>query len=249
MTPRFAAVASTAARYALLAALLASPIARAESPTIYKWVDENGVSHYTTDKGRIPSEVRTRVERATPPVAAPPHPEDELRDAVRVKPKQPIAAPAAEPIPEPVTEQAAPAPSAAPTASPAPAPAPAPQVAKPAAPTPPVEAIAPPLAGDPAGEAEVDAVSAPPPARVAPLAPKQNAELAKIDGQIQQLESEIAAREEKLAGLISSGDEQRSTPLVDDPAFREISQRLPKLQAELQTLRERRNKIQPSATP
>jgi hypothetical protein len=47
--------------------------------------------------------------------------------------------------------------------------------------------------------------------------------------------------------LISSTDEQRATPIVDDPQFREISQSLPKLQADLQTLRERRNKIQPTA--
>jgi hypothetical protein len=39
----------------------------------------------------------------------------------------------------------------------------------------------------------------------------------------------------------------RAAPLVDDPQFREISQTLPKLQADLQTLRERRNKIQPTA--
>jgi len=92
----------------------------------------------------------------------------------------------------------------------------------------------------------IDPVSSPPPAPVAPLEPTQSAEVAKLDGQIEALEGEIAAREEKLALLISTSDQQRATPLVDDPAFREISQRLPKLQAELQTLRARRNKIQPT---
>jgi hypothetical protein len=95
--------------------------------------------------------------------------------------------------------------------------------------------------------ADPDPVSSPPPAPVAPLAPKQTAELAKLDGQIQSLEAEISTHEEKLATLISTADDKK--PLVDNPSFREISQQLPKLQAELQSLREQRNKIQPSATP
>lgn len=231
----------------LVAALLAGS-ALAEAPTIYKWIDSNGVAHYTTDKSRIPSEIRTRVERVAPSVAAEPHPEDTMRDAVRVKPRPAVSAPPADPFPDAPSETAD-TPSEPTPAQPAPvdvAPAEPPDempVAR-------VEDIPPPLASDVEPEPEpIDPVSSPPPAPVAPLAPAQSAEIAKIDGQIAKLEDEIAAREEKLAALISSADEQRSTPLVDDPAFREISQRLPKLQAELQTLRERRNEIQPPATP
>lgn len=261
MTPRFVATACVLS----LAALLAGSIAIAETPTIYKWVDQNGVAHYTTDKGRIPSEVRTRVERVapatTPPVAAAPHPEDEMRDAVRVKKPGSISAPPADPFPV-TTPEAEPA---LPTASiPAPAPAPAtepapePAQAVEAAPATPAEKVvieeevveetvvqeAPaPLAED--VPEPIDPVSSPPPAPVAPLEPTQSAEVAKLDTQIEALENQIASREEKLAALISTSDQQRATPLVDDPSFREISQRLPKLQAELQTLRERRNKILP----
>jgi hypothetical protein len=90
-------------------------------------------------------------------------------------------------------------------------------------------------------------VSAPPPAPALEVAPAQADELAKIDAQIGALESQIAQREETLAVLISSADAERATPLVDDPSFREISQQLPKLQAELQSLRERRNEIQPTS--
>jgi len=241
MTPRIA----LAACVALFAASLASR-AVAETPTIYKWVDENGIAHYTTDKSRIPSSIATRVERA-PSVSAPApapaatttHPDDEMRDAVRVKPQTPVAAPA--PAPAATSTAATPAPEPPPISAPppvasAPAPAPPPAPARPAAPV---------ATGEPA---DPDAVSAPPPAPVAPLAPKQTAELAKLDGQIRSLEAEISTHEEKLAALISNTNEGQK-PLVDDPQFREISQRLPKLQAELQSLREQRNKIQPPATP
>jgi hypothetical protein len=269
MMPRLAVLACAA-----LIASGAATRASGEPPTIYKWVDEQGVAHYTTDRSRIPSEIGTRIERApsaSPPVAT--HPEDEMRDAVPVKQKPVVAAPApapaAVPAPAPVSAPSDPPPAAAPApiAAPAPAAAPAP-IAGAAAPSPPPTPATPPVASAPVpnepapqpyeepppplatdAHAEVDPVSAPPPAPVAPLAPQQSAELAKLDGQIETLEAQISDREEKLAALISTADDQRATPLVDDPKFREISQHLPKLQAELQTLRERRNKIQPSATP
>jgi hypothetical protein len=239
----------------MLSIPVVAPRAQAEPPTIYKWIDENGIAHYTTDRGRIPKEVRTRVERA-PDVAAPPrepHRQDVLRDAIPATP--PAAAPRA-------------------TAAPAPKPAEAEvfdgvvdfedvKAAQPAEsvdeveaveevetePVAAIEAIPAPLATDAIEAEPMDPVSAPPPAPVAPLAPEQTEEVAKLDGQIASLEGQIAEREEKLATLIATSDDQRTTPLVDDPAFRDISQRLPKLQAELQTLRERRNKIQPPATP
>jgi hypothetical protein len=34
------------------------------TPTIYKWIDENGVAHYTTDVDRIPRSLRKQVDRA-----------------------------------------------------------------------------------------------------------------------------------------------------------------------------------------
>jgi len=259
MTPRPVAIALVAA--VALVALGAPTRASAEPPTIYKWVDDQGVAHYTTDRGRIPRSIETRIERApsaTAPAPVATHPEDEMRDAVRPR-TAPVSAappPAAQPEPAPVAAPPPPAPkaspiagSAAPTPAPPPAPAPAPVASKaaPPAPSQPYEEPPAPLATD--AKAEVDPVSAPPPAPLAPLAPKQSAELAKIDGQIKSLEAEISEREEKLAALISTADGQRSAPLVDDPNFREISQRLPKLQAELQTLRARRNEIQPTATP
>ncbi len=47
---------------ACIAAPLAAPVAAedepASPPRIYRWVDRNGVAHYTTDPDRIPSELR-----------------------------------------------------------------------------------------------------------------------------------------------------------------------------------------------
>jgi len=52
----------------LVALLLAAPLGCAseegppgEPPTLYKWVDRNGVAHYTTDPDRIPSNLRHRI--------------------------------------------------------------------------------------------------------------------------------------------------------------------------------------------
>ena len=260
---------------ATLALLAIATHAQAEPPAIYKWVDENGIAHYTTDRDKIPGAIRNRVESRgaatpakAPDVAAPPYREDLMRDVVHTAPAaaaggEPIAAPV-----EPATDVAAIA---------------APGAAEPEAAG---GAIRPEAAGgaiepEAAGEAtpeleaeseattapeaettaiaapaplsqdvrdELSAVSAPPPAPIIPLDPEQQAAVNELDQQIEGIQSEIAKREETLAALISTTDEQRTTPLVDDPAFREISQRLPKLQADLQTLRERRNKIQPAAS-
>jgi hypothetical protein len=69
----------------LAALLLVAPSAHAEQassaerPRIYKWIDENGIAHYTTDRSRIPAGLRrhaeplgergTRDTRTAPPAA------------------------------------------------------------------------------------------------------------------------------------------------------------------------------------
>lgn len=56
------------AAWLLAAFLLAAPSAHGqpvsapERPRIYKWIDENGIAHYTTDRSRIPSGLRQRAE-------------------------------------------------------------------------------------------------------------------------------------------------------------------------------------------
>lgn len=229
--------------------------AQAEAPTIYKWVDENGIAHYTTDRNRIPSAIRDRVESVaekpsakTPDVAGQPNREDLLRDSVRTAPAAgATATPVAMSAPAPNVETIA-APSAAPTPTPAATPSETEAEAKTEAATDVgTTEIASPAPIEQDLRDESSAVSAPPPAAPIELDPTEQAAVTELDQQIDGVKAEIAQREETLAALISTADEQRTTPLVDDPAFREISQRLPKLQAELQTLRERRNKIQPTA--
>jgi hypothetical protein len=236
---------------ATVAFLVIATHAQAESPTIYKWVDQNGIAHYTTDRDNIPSAIRDRVESRsvatpakTPDVAA-----RRREDVMRIGAPAPWAA-GGEPIAAPRNGRriaggarrrprtgavsanrirsrgAEPAEAVLET-----------ETTTIAAPTPLSEMCA-----------TDSAVSSPPPAPMIPLDPEQQAVVAELDEQIEDVQSEIAKREDTLASLISTADEQRTTPLVDDPAFREISQRLPKLQADLQTLRERRNKIQPTAS-
>jgi hypothetical protein len=333
--------------------------ARAEAPVIYKWVDENGVAHYTTDRGRIPSSIRDRVLQggeaargadwlrrdagtgqptpaAPPPSAALPDapaarearddvelPEDTTGvHAVEAQPDWSQApggeaswAPGdlgeegepgttARPAPpaEPPAVQAPAAATRAPDASAAAAPIPhdasaaaAPiaddrAIAPPPPPPPPLEAdgspIAPPAAADepalaaspreapapmpephapelapaalpagagrpategdpaePASEPSTPAVAAPAPRE---LAPDEHEELAKLDAEIAEMEARIARDEEALMVLISEGEAGSQDALVDDPHFRDIAQRLPKLQADLERLRERRAQIQPA---
>lgn len=307
----------------------AAPAARAEAPVIYKWVDENGVAHYTTDRERIPAAIRDRIveggsaargsdwlRRDATPGAAPAPPglpsaalpvppvapaargeaEDVERPeesdgvhAVRADPDW-SEAPGAEatwapgdlgedgqppPAPEatdpPPVETAAPPPVDVPAepvptdtaARPAPPPPPPPleadgapvtaASAPPALPEPPPLPVEAPsretLVEEPAGQAAEPeapaAVAAPAPRH---LPPDEQAELAALDAEIAEVEARIAQDEEALMVLISETDEAPRSALVDDPRFRDIAQRLPKLQADLERLRERRAQIQPAVS-
>jgi len=80
------------------------------------------------------------------------------------------------------------------------------------------------------------------------LAPDEQAELAALDAQIAEVEQKIASDEEALMVLISENEASQQDALVDDPHFRDIAQRLPRLQADLERLRERRAQIQPAVS-
>jgi hypothetical protein len=93
--------------------------ARAEDdaapPRIYRWVDENGIAHYTTDPDRIPRSLRRRYDLPAEPLR------NEPLDA-RAPAPPPVATPAAGPdawasqektaAPVPARPSAAPAPEA-----------------------------------------------------------------------------------------------------------------------------------------
>jgi len=258
---------------------------RAEQPTIYKWVDANGVAHYTTDRNRIPSSIRDRIEQRQPVIPAAPAPAPPPDQAAAPWPG--AAAPAVAPAPAAATEQAAaPAPaqasvppaagSAAPVggasdltrdAVPVANPPPATRGVAVAAPPPfyaePAQAAAPPAADAPRQPApnapatiESEGVAPEPTearrtatAELRPRTPADAVEIAELDRQIADLEAKVAKDEDSLTTLISVPDQQRKGPLVDDPQFREIAKRLPKLQADLQALRERRGKYELAPAP
>jgi hypothetical protein len=117
------ALACAAACAALLLAAPALPVraqgaqaqdgAAAEKPRprVYRWIDENGIAHYTTDPDRIPSRLRNAVGLPPPgeaTTAPPPVP----------SPAAPAAAPAAAATSNPLGMDASPATAAAPALSP-----------------------------------------------------------------------------------------------------------------------------------
>lgn len=66
--------ARSAVRAILAAALVAVPSAAksADGPVVYKWVDADGIAHFTTHLDRVPSAVRDKVrDAATAPAPAP----------------------------------------------------------------------------------------------------------------------------------------------------------------------------------
>jgi hypothetical protein len=76
--PAVCTLALAVARALLLTVSLAAvPAAAAsdeeaapEAPTIYKWVDDNGIAHYTTDYGTIPGNLRRGARRLLPRTSA-----------------------------------------------------------------------------------------------------------------------------------------------------------------------------------
>lgn len=205
---------------ALALVLLAAVAGAEEKPRIYKWVDANGIAHYTTDRDRIPKALRDRIqsiERSSPPV--------------------PAAAP--EPTPAPV---------APPTAGTTLAPDLPGAAGMPAAPEGGVvesqTAAAP--APAPGDESWMSRDAAPRPPRGSTLLTSGRAspeELEALDARIAEVEAEIARDEGVLKGLISDPGLDEEVPLFDRPEFLEISERLPQLQARLEELREERAKL------
>lgn len=304
---------------------LAAGVAHAEAPVIYKWVDEHGVAHYTTDRGRIPAAIRDRVVQGDDAAR---HGDWLQRDAGEIDPSAPatatttpstrqraedvevpedsdgVHAVASEPdwsqapggetewapeqlgeddevAPRPVVESAPPPalePVTAPLAEPAmePPPATEPRTAAtprvvPPPPPPPLEADGAPVAAparavpddatDPGATRRVESfdggselpfdepsapatVAAPAPA----LEPDERAKLEELDREIAGIEGEIARDEETLMVILSETESVEQNTLVDDPRFRDVAQRLPRLQADLERLRERRARIQPRVT-
>jgi hypothetical protein len=164
----------------------------APRPRVYRWIDENGIAHYTTDPERIPSR---------------------LRDAVGLP--RPGETP-----PAPRTDLAAPAATGAASANPLA-----------------MDRAAGRGSAAPAGPGG-DFAEGP-----AAGASASGAQRADLDARIAALEAEIAADEEAIQAMISAAEPGPGALAADDPAFREIAQRLPKRLADLRALEQERARL------
>jgi len=208
--------------------------APAAAPTIYKWVDTNGIAHYTTELGRVPRSVRGSVRALGG--GGTPGDGFAARDAspdAPLDPAAPSAAPGTAPGPEQTDWDQGSAGAAAAAATPAAGnagdpfaatdrPAELPGEEGPAA-APPQTASAEPTA---AVAAEVD------PARAG-----------ELDARIAALEAEIASDEEALKSFLAAPAPGDPGDIAYDPSFREVAERLPKRLAELRTLESERAQL------
>jgi hypothetical protein len=198
-------------------------------PRIYKWVDENGIAHYTTDRSKIPSNLRGRIRDA---------------DEVRRSQAQGSAGEAA------ATAEAPPPAGAPPEGG-------APSAATPAGTSEPAAPPAAPLYGAPGGGRSADQWSvrdAPPqsPEQAATgtgaepaFDPEREARAREVEARIVELEAELAKEEDRLKQLISEArlTEGQPAPLYGVPELEELARRFPKLQADLSALRAERRRL------
>lgn len=203
-----------ALRLLLAAALCAAPaLARAD---VYRWVDEDGATHYATSRGEVPREFRDAAQVIVPAPVGVPNPSSARPPA----PTPPLAPTAVEP----------PAPAQPAPAQPEPAPAPARESALPTIETAPLASrseVAPPAPDAP----QVPSPDVAPPAVRSPLAPGDPRQQ-----EIAQLEAAIERDREELRNMVST-PRWDASELASDPHVREIAERLPRLQAELAALR------------
>jgi len=239
---------------AALAPLLLAPalalgaVAGAETPKIYKWVDSNGIAHYTTDPDRIPKALRNRIQSTRPAPEPVPVPQAEVAPPPPPEPP-PALADTAPPAPTMPTAPSAPA---APTVADIPATPTVPDApAMPAIPDTPARAAEPSVSVSHTGWFDRDAIprvhegllpdGTQSPGQLAALAAEQQA----LDTQISDVEAAITRDENFLKGLISDPDLDADIPLFDRPDFLEVSKRLPELQTQLDELRVERAKLEP----
>lgn len=208
----------------VLAALLlaTNAVPSASAAQVYKWVDENGVTHYTTDPETIPSDLRGRWKRvegsARGGEEAPEVEGEELEALPGPKPPQGEAFPAEEveqvSIPGPLREQAEP--MARPQAAPALVPS---------------ESVRP----RPRLESPSPRSAPPPPVEAGPVTGKTDSRREKTE-QLAELEAQLARDREALKRLVG-GDRVEGNEWLQDPELRELARRLPQLQAEIDALR------------
>lgn len=164
------------------------------APVIYKWVDINGIAHYTTDRDDIPNELRNRL--------------DELR---RQRPTQPVEPATIDPD-DPWAEVSAEETDEL-------------WVVQDAIPSPDEIASSAPFGADPNADPAEEK--------------RRQAEQQALDRQIEELQAQISADEEILKTWIVDPDADPLTA-ADDPEFRAVALRLPRLHGDLAELEQKR---------
>lgn len=234
------------ARSALLALLAAAPplalparlAAAAEpdrpAPVIYRWVDENGIPHYTAQRDRIPSAVRgsAREVRPAEDSGTAPAPASPAASASRSAPEAPVP-----PVPLAPTAPLAPSAPAqdAWIGSDRGAAAAGTAASGAATGAAPGELRAPDRPADEARLVE--------PATAARSAQPSGGAGSELDQRIATLEAEIERDEEALKDFLAEAPAAGGASLADRPEFREIARRLPQRQADLRDLRDQRSRL------
>ena len=188
-------------------------------PRIYRWVDENGIAHYTTDVERIPKSLRSRFGLPAQPLA---------RESLDARAPTSVAPPSVAP------------PSVAP---PAPGRGPDAWAAEEKSAAPPVEAG--PLEGGAEGRA--GALTDAPALQTAEASSLDR--LAQLELRIAELAASIAADEDTLSAFIGDPGQNDAVELADKPEFREVAGRLPKRLQELEALRNERDALVAETAP
>ena len=193
-------------------------------PRIYRWVDENGIAHYTTDVERIPKSLRRRFGLPAQPLA---------RESLDARAPTSVAPPSVAPPSVASPSVAPPAPGRGPDA----------WAAEEKSAAPPVEAG--PLEGSPEGRAEAfSEVSALRTAEASSLD-----RLGQLELRIAELAASIAADEDTLSAFIGDPGQGDAVELSDTPEFRQIAGRLPKRLQELEALRNERDALVAETAP
>lgn len=246
--------------WAMLLPAAAAGDARADEPVVYRWIDSAGVSHYTTQPSRIPDEYEDSVQeirRSAPGSSpsglvrvpeAPPAPAGPAPTATSPPPA--VAAPPPEPAAPKVTPEGEfeEAPLGSPKAGPAadrPSADSAGKTTEPAAAAPAGPDVAAPPPGFIRGTAaspRPTPPSTPPEAPRAPAEPLSPEAEQALDQRIVALESEIESDQGRLQNILSQPPAADGPRIAEREDFREIAQRLPKLQADLKALREQRTR-------
>jgi hypothetical protein len=220
-------------------------IAAAEAPVVYRWVDDQGVAHYTADLDRVPSSVRGRVNEVRSPSADAPDVRSERFAVENAAPASAAEAPGAVPAAAATAPTSAPAPVAQPATATAPASVPAPVVASAPAPSAPSEAASAPAAPAEPVPATGETPTAPPLTAAVPQGPRdatvfEESAVSSTDATLAAVPPPAPVPDVSTAPAPAAGEQVASVTGTDaatlDARIAAIEQEIARDEASLQTL-------------